>query len=645
MSRRRSQVPLLVACGLLALLGAGAWLLFHDERGAPTDQRPAPVAPQPDRDVPPPELPPPVEQVAAPAPEPPPPAAGTLVGRLVDVHRVPVGQARVALHRGPPGPLAGGRHLPALGLEAQVAADGSFRIDAVPASTELVLRALDGPFAPTDSGPHAVWPGQVTDLGTLVLDAGLTVSGVVLDEASRPVPGAQVDLGLGEVPTWGEADPTPLQTTRCDDDGRFVLAHARRPPFVLVAQAAGLARGGATVEASFDPQRTVIEVTLTLRPARDLRGRVVAAADGTPVAGAEVLVAGGTLFSRTTSDASGRFLVADLPADIYQVSTDPPGFCAGHAVTTLEAFDAELVLELAPTGALEGRVVDAREQPIPAFDLQVRTSTRRGSIGEVASPVRRTRDPAGRFRADDLEPGFYLLEVWAPGHAVTLSDPVRLLPGADARGITVAMQVAAGLVGSVVNDLGEPVPGATVSLHVNDTPTTPFLRESASSGSWHQRTRTDAEGRFALREVTAGEYQVMVDHAAHPLHYRNDVSVTEGEVTELAPIVLPRPATLTGTVVDAAGQVMVGATVYLGGGQNRSTSLQASSDGQGRYRFERLDPGEYTVRVFSITANPLAHIATEVRRIERDDEGQPVLRPDIVLAPGQVLEHLVRADG
>ena len=80
--------------------------------------------------------------------------------------------------------------------------------------------------------------------------------------------------------------------------------------------------------------------------------------------------------------------------------------------------------------------------------------------------------------------------------------------------------------------------------------------------------------------------------------------------------------------------------LYSMGAERTFPAAISRTDGEGRYRFERLEPGPYMIRVFAPKANPFAHINTQLKRIERDEDGNVAIRPDVILAPGEVREFL-----
>jgi len=642
-----SRLPLLLG-GLivLAIAGAAGLLLLQDD--APIADPPAVVfspetAPEP-----------PVRSdidafVAAPdQPAVAPPSSarvlGVLTGQLLDANRRPVTSGRIELLEGIPLALGGLSQLPRLGPRAVVGGDGRFTIADVPASDQVVVRALGEGFETTESGPHLVLADQTNDIGVVLVDPGLTVHGTISDPRGRGISGAQVAITRGPSLALGRDVAQPERVVLTDERGSYEIAHASRGPFTLLISAEGYGNGVETRGVQLDQSRQ-IEINVHLPPAVTLAGMVWLPGGEQPAIHVEVLARGGELGlgdSLMRTDGEGRFRFTDLASGRHLLKLDPEGYLPVSQEVLPGPDREDITIELLAASALGGVVTDEESRPLKAFDLQLRRSDKQGNIGEAVGAVLRVRDDDGRFEVGDLEPGYYLLEVWAREHSVTISAPARVLKGGKVTMVNVAMQRAATLRGLIVDDLDRPVAGAKISLHGNNTPTFGFLRASAARGSWHTSTRSEGDGSFEFTEVTARTYQLEVDHPGYPLVHHNDIKVIEGGDVTLDAIVLDRPATLQGVVTDSGGTVLKGITVTLGGGVNRATR-QAVSNGQGRYRFERLAPGDYQVHAYTPNSSPISVLVSNIHRIQRDAEGKPMIPVDVSLLAGEEREYRVIA--
>jgi hypothetical protein len=176
---------------------------------------------------------------------------------------------------------------------------------------------------------------------------------------------------------------------------------------------------------------------VVLRAASQLRGRVLAP-DGPPVAGfslevtalgddasvastiggaAGVKSARGVQAPRQLEFVGDRFEVADVSAGPVRVRVQTPSGRSGGAELELapgEVRDVDLVLE--PGATVEGRVVDARNRPVPGASVFVLTS------GGSPPQPEATTDAAGLFRLTGLPAGMRLLRLVAPGYTPAERD-------------------------------------------------------------------------------------------------------------------------------------------------------------------------------------------------------------------------------
>jgi hypothetical protein len=148
------------------------------------------------------------------------------------------------------------------------------------------------PTAATEAGP--------TPVGPPARSAG-ALRGLVVDEARRPIAGAEVQAG--GVP--GE-QVTPLLALT-DQDGRFALETLPPTPILEVA-----ARGFARKVVPLDGASAQVEVVLL--PGRRLAGRVVAAEDGAGLEGAVIEGESATWHGKVHSGAGGAFAFEDAAA-------------------------------------------------------------------------------------------------------------------------------------------------------------------------------------------------------------------------------------------------------------------------------------------------------------------------------------------
>jgi len=105
---------------------------------------------------------------------------------------------------------------------------------------------------------------------------------------------------------------------------------------------------------------------------------------------------------------------------------------------------------------------------------------------------------------------------------------------------------------------------------------------------------TDANGEFSI-SVPALNYIVRTETADAPPETLDNVTVREGETTDIGTIQLPESGYITGTVTDASGTPQQFVGVVADGGNG---ILYDGTDASGNYNIT-VPPGEYTVSVFA----------------------------------------------
>jgi protocatechuate 3,4-dioxygenase beta subunit len=124
---------------------------------------------------------------------------------------------------------------------------------------------------------------------------------------------------------------------------------------------------------------------------------------------------------------------------------------------------------------------------------------------------------------------------------------------------------------------------------------------------------TDAQGRFEIKELPAGRYQMTASKGGfvslqygqrRPTESGTPIELGDGQSLDKVSIALPRGSVLGGRITDGYGEPVANATViawryaYSGGARRMMPAGQNgrdTTDDQGHYRLFGLPPGEYFV--------------------------------------------------
>lgn len=265
-----------------------------------------------------------------------------------------------------------------------------------------------------------------------------------------------------------------------------------------------------------------------------VRGQVVSTT-GEPVRKAEVVLTGGGREMEplvATTDASGAFVITDVPAGTYSVMSRRPGFArpsgrsrppmvtvaAGQEVTGV-------VVKLTPHAVATGKIRD--EDGDPAMDASVQMLRQIWQRGrKILMPAGSAQvNDLGEFRVAGLAPGKYLLSVVSRGGMGprTAAKPGRLgyatvyYPGVTDASQAQAVEIGAAqearldlqlrrvplfsVRGQVVDESGTPSPRG---IAVSSTPD----QEGAAVISPRGFARVRPDGTFELTGLAPGSYVV-----------------------------------------------------------------------------------------------------------------------------------------
>jgi hypothetical protein len=195
--------------------------------------------------------------------------------------------------------------------------------------------------------------------------------------------------------------------------------------------------------------------------------------------------------------------------------------------------------------------------------------------------------------------------------------PVRPVPGTTTPTGTAVIRGAV-----VAMDTGTPLG----RVQIRAFGSTPDARGSRA-------TSTDDQGRFELRELPAGRYNVHATKAGFvslqfgqrwPNERGTTVEVADGQTVEKITIALPRGAVITGRISDDAGEPAAGVRVQIlrsmftrGGRRPMPAGREDQTDDLGAFRIYGLAPGEYYV---SATFNNMMAMMTDARLAAGDSD-------------------------
>ncbi|MHC4850783.1 MAG: carboxypeptidase regulatory-like domain-containing protein, partial [Planctomycetota bacterium] len=283
---------------------------------------------------------------------------------------------------------------------------------------------------------------------------------------------------------------------------------------------------------------------------------------------------------------------------------------------------------------VSGQVVDPTGSPVAGVSV---TSRRDTSAIALALGDGKKTDKDGRFELMGLQPGEHSLVTRSAEH-LPGQHKVQVKEGQHLEDVLIRVQPGGFIVGTVVNDLGQPVAGADVVASRTQQVDPQLKITSFSPG---ESTRTDASGRFRLANLDTEKATLRVTKTGLATEQR-DVVVGTTDVT----IELQRFGAIEGVLVDERSKPVAGSRVSTAGGRSGLANMMALqrgatvTDATGRFRLENVRPGRTRVRARGDRYLPVTSERIRVR------PGETTKGVRMVAVAGTSLEvTVVGADG
>ena len=495
--------------------------------------------------------------------------------------------------------------------------DGTFSFEAL---TETAARLVASAEVPGEDGSvtslvaisEDVEPGAAEPL-ELALRPTLALAGIVLDDMNQPVTEFEVRAAReGFSSRSGAGDG--LRKTIAAEDGRFSVAGLSAGTWTVSIRASGYTSPDDQTQTLTVPQ-VGPEPRFVLERRGSVRG-VVIGPGGVPIAGATVTQAQqgggfggwGRRQEGVTSGEDGTFEIEELKpgAQSFEASSDDWAKSEAASVEVVAGEVADgLVLELRRGGRISGIVRDAEGSPWSG--RRVTYAQGGGPMAMFGGSDTATTDSTGSFTFERVPPGQWTVNA-SPGER----EMFKTFEGARdesaflelmAQNLSQQVDVEDG--GAVFVELGaeprEPVVvfgevtrGGAAVTGGNVT----FALEGGDLFANLKRADLQA-GAYRIELDRPGAYLVSVERGARRNGFLIDVRAGGEQRVNLE---LPEGG-IAGRVTDSDGRPAAGIRVTAEPSTsfsfNRFDPRSTSTDAEGRYELEDLDPGTYALRVGS----------------------------------------------
>ncbi len=343
------------------------------------------------------------------------------------------------------------------------ASDGAFAFSALPHDVVVNVRRHDNPTRVAKRVPLTVEEGErrTVEITLPALRDSLAIS--VTDENDAP-------LELAEINVLSLDPAAPLRSTAFSDArGKVELADAQGLALRISVQAPGFARSVRVVTA----EQTKAALVLKLTPGALVEGRVTALRGRRGVEGALVTLSFQGLRKTATTDADGRYRIADVAIGAVRLRVSHPDFAEAELGSNVDnPGRRDRAFELAPidlqeAGSVEGEVVDERGDPVAGARVAVGRAPSYVPAGSLPRGVAVT-DARGAFSLQGLPSGPTTVDAFSPDRGRG-STTVEVRENRTQSGLRITLRASGGeqdpfAPGGVAVMLGER--GAADSLEV-----------------------------------------------------------------------------------------------------------------------------------------------------------------------------------
>lgn len=515
-------------------------------------------------------------------------------------------------------------------------ADGRFAMD-LPESSEVQLAAFQNGFVPLRE-TRTLKVGEDNDLGDLVLETSVFLSGRVVDTRGNGVAEAEIRayprLGDRErLHSMGQAG-TLLATSAAD--GSFEVDQLASGPWRILIRSeehpSKVEEGGTD-----RPGQRVDGLQFALEDGAEIAGRVieipaelgdslqVRASYGGGPSGPDLTPFGTSFMVESRSapvEADGSFRLRGLRREAkYKLTarlTEDGLFARSRsAAVQAESGDRGIEIPYRAETALIFQITDsASGRPIEECSVQAGAPWPMPLMDESGRKPLKLH-PAGQVRFGGLSTSnsqVASLNLSAVGYEnYTLSD-IELIEGEEIDLGVIQLEPIPMVRVSVLDDAsGKPVLGARVRLsEIQPTGSRQFemslmIDESgeAVGGDSSRRVRTDENGMALLSSLPGKRAQVSVEHDSFAPTKSDEIQLPPGKPYDLE-VRLRRGGSVICEVVDKAGEPVSGATIEHRAPDEDGSVMRMPfghgverTDSQGRLVFEHLEQGEHSFRIGS----------------------------------------------
>lgn len=540
--------------------------------------------------------------------------------------------------------------------------DGSFALGVLKAGQGVDLRIVSEAHPEFSKSPIKVRIDDWYDAGDIALENGLIVQGRVVEALSKiPVAGAVVYMNGSNRSHIMSATPGRERgiNTVTDQGGFYRFDNGPSQGLVnLTVEADGYASSN-VLNKQLKPD-IPNQFNLEIERGRTITG-VVVDEQGQRIRSAKILANGLSTKTPQTetvySNDEGEFVFPPLRSGPYRLACSANRFADVDIPVALTDEDIKIVMT--KRGSVKLRVLAANNRPVKSYRLSLKRAfpNNPNNIGNVMDFKDRSINP-GQYQGEwaiieGMPSGSFRFQITERKHAKTLSEMFQVEQGKDGVEVTCVLTMGATITGTVIDDRGQPVPGALVTSDMNaglaaGSGIFDMFRKMIPEKHTTRNVRTDRQGRFKITKLSFADYMIRVSHEKYCEGTAINIKLTdEGQVVDAGVIQLQLGTLVEGiTTIDGnpAGQVKVVISMptppnnkprarnvaptpeSMEQTAKRLFNTKVLSDGDGRYTMlKRVPPGTYKITASRQSQNNPFEALLDMKQSEQE----------LIIQPGQ----------
>jgi len=301
-----------------------------------------------------------------------------------------------------------------------------------------------------------------------------------------------------------------------------------------------------------------------------------------------------------------------------------------------------LTFRLIPGATVSGRVVDQEGRGVGGARIYVRPLAGQLTADRAADWPEHA-DEEGYFQlpgvAADRRFGLF---AYRADRDISRSSTLEIENAQAIEGLEILLPEPAEFVVQLTDEEGAPVhrPQFRIRESHSEDDATPIARE---------RLRGLGEGRYIVRVVRDGQVDLSLSAQGYGEVARDGLELSAGKRIDLGRIELPPGLTISGKIVDSAGEPLASAMVHATWKNDSGPrTAHAASDSEGHYRLTGLDPtsAELTVKLAGYSKQERSAVVPGSAEIDFElrsnggVEGRVVTEDDADLAAFMIVIHL-----